>query len=212
MSTSRVDISAYLDGEMSPVVCDRLRREIGEHDELARESTRLKEVRRRLREDRGTVLEEDILEAQARIGTRLEQSTRGLRIRKPLWESDVRVPVPIAAAATVAFLMMTAMFVLQSNRTMRPEAGSIASGEGTVNVQVNVDGEDTDALLAWLNKQETLNNVTIQLPEQAEFALRGAPVLMRRNETGDGYSPVPPLHTSDRNDEWQIVPLEEGAR
>lgn len=212
MSISRIDISAYLDGEMSPTEQDRLRREIESDSSLSREATRLAAVGGELRRDRSRVLQRELRDAQERVRTRLQSSTRGLTIHRPWWETEVRLPVPIAVAATAAFMLMTVMFVLQSNRSLPADAGALAAGEGTVNVQVNVNGDDTDALLAWLNRQDTFNNVTIQLPEQAQFQLRSAPVLMRRDESGERFLPVEPTHSSDEGDHWEIVPLEEGDR
>lgn len=212
MSISRIDISAYLDGEMSPTEQDRLRREIEADAEISAEVRRLAAVDAVLRRDRSSVLKREVRDAQDLVRARLQTSTRGLTIHRPWWETEIRLPVPIAVAATAAFLLMTVMFVLQSNRVVPTNAGALAAGEGTVNVQVNVDGDDTDALLAWLNRQETFNNVTIQLPEQAEFQLRSAPVLMRRDETGERLMPVAPMHSSDEENDWEIVPLEEGER
>lgn len=209
MSISRIEINAYLDGEISPVESDRIKQTIAEDERLSAELGRLDSVHRLLRDDRERMSREEILETQTAILSRLQHSVRGLRVRRSWWESDVRLPLPVAAAATVAFLLMTTMFVVQSARPARPDAGTIV-GEGAVNLQVNVD--DTDALLSWLNQQEAVNNVTIRLPEQAEFYLRSAPVLMRRDESGGGFLPVPPMHTSDEEDSWEIVPLEEGER
>lgn len=212
MSISRIEISAYLDAEMSPTEYDRLRREIESDEALSRDASRLAGVVAELRRDRSRVLQREVRDTQERLRERLQKSTRGLTVHRPWWETEVRLPVPIAMAATAAFLLMTVMFVLQSNRATSPDAGALAAGEGTVNVQVNVNGDDTDALLAWLNQQDTLNNVTIQLPEQAQFQLRSAPVLMRWDETGEELLPVNPMHHGPEEEDWEIIPLGEGER
>jgi len=65
-----------------------------------------------------------------------------------------------------------------------------------INVQVNVDADHTEQLLQWLNEQGHAQQVTVQLPEQAHFQLRGDPVLVRRN--------------ADRAEDLRIVPMEDG--
>ena len=45
-----------------------------------------------------------------------------------------------------------------------------------MNVQVQVNGNESDMLMRWLEEQNQVGNVTIQLPETAEFQLRGEPV------------------------------------
>ncbi len=207
MSISPIEINAFLDGELSPTEQDRVRRSVAEDTNSGALHKRLAAVQSISALDRGRLSAAEVDAAAGRVRSRLQHSVRGLSIRRPWWETNVRVPLPLAAAASFAFLLMTVMFVVQSGRTGYRDVGGLAVDSGTVNLQVNVDGAATEELLDWLNEQESLNSVSIQLPEQAQFQLRGDPVLMRR----DGQNPhIEPAARSDS--ELEIVPLEEGER
>jgi hypothetical protein len=114
------------------------------------------------------------------------------------WQRSVALPLPVIAAASALFLVMAVGLVLNPG-VLSNQYRSVAELGGTapVSVQVQVNGNESDMLLKWLEEQNQVGNVTIQLPESAEFQLRGKPVLMRPESLQDGAE-----------DELEIVPME----
>jgi negative regulator of sigma E activity len=210
MSISRNEISASIDGEMSPSETDRIRRLLTENGEASREAEQFQTVSAMLAADRDAATRDEIDESASRVRDRLRHSVRGLVIRRSWWDRDVRVPVPVAVAASAAFVLMTVMAVVTTGYESTPTVGSLADGENTMNIQVNVEGDQTDALLQWLNQQESFNSVTSQLPDQAELRMHGAPVFLRRDEEGGELRPIAPTHSNHRFPDEEIVPLTEG--
>ena len=113
------------------------------------------------------------------------------------WERDVVIPVPVAIAAGLALFMIAIVLTLGDLSGAAPGAGSVAdlTGNGSFNVQVTVDGTQSAEFLQWLEQQEKLQTVTIQLPQTETFQIRGEPVIRRR---------IP----GDEENSYEIVPLE----
>lgn len=117
------------------------------------------------------------------------------------WQRSVALPLPIIAAASALFLVMAVGLVLNPG-VLSNQYRSVAELGGTapVNVQVQMNGNESDMLLQWLEEQNQVGNVTIQLPESAEFQLRGKPVLLRPESLQEGT-----------DEELEIVPMEVSA-
>jgi hypothetical protein len=151
-----------------------------------------------------------ISRARERVRSRLDQSLSGSGqrtiSRRSWWDRGVTLPMPVAVAAAAALVMMIGAALLAAGPGLMPGRSDVASvaerarAAETLNLQVQVDIAETEELLRWLNRQEALETVTIQLPESAQFQLRGEPVLLRPNA---------PAESSSRDDEFVIVPLED---
>ncbi|MDA3950355.1 MAG: hypothetical protein PF508_14200, partial [Spirochaeta sp.] len=114
------------------------------------------------------------------------------------WQRSVALPLPVIAAASALFLVMAVGLVLNPGvLSNQYRTVSDLGSNAPVNVQVQMNGSESDMLLRWLEEQNQVGNVTIQLPESAEFQLRGKPVLMRPESPDDGT-----------DEEFEIVPME----
>ncbi|TVR67344.1 MAG: hypothetical protein EA427_14045 [Spirochaetaceae bacterium] len=193
-------ISALLDGELSPAEGEHVQA-AAQRDEAVRESIeRLTRVRAALHQ---AVPGEDsrIAEAAERVRTHVERTIRVRPMHSPWWRTTIPLPVPLLSAAALLVIVLTGALTVMMIRPESPgpaEApglAAITAQDRRINVQVNVDAEHTDRLLQWLNEQGHTQQITVQLPEQAQFQLRGDPVLVRRE----------PMHS----EEFQIVPLED---
>jgi predicted sulfurtransferase len=116
--------------------------------------------------------------------------------------------MPVAATAAVAVMMFAVILanVIDSPDaagTQQQTAGTVAERADSVNVQVTVSTDQTDQLLQWLNDQKSVETVTIQLPDTAQFQLRGEPVFLRPELPGER---VPDSATDDS---FGIIPLED---
>ncbi|MFO8044076.1 MAG: hypothetical protein R6U25_12810, partial [Alkalispirochaeta sp.] len=63
--------------------------------------------------------------------------------------------------------------------------------------------DQTEQLLQWLNERQSVETVTIQLPDTAQFQLRGEPVFLRPELPGEDTMNAASDETFD------ITPLEE---
>ena len=174
------EYSAYLDGELGPASVKSVERALSD-------GTIPRDRARTYRHIHDTLQATDAAEvrvvdaARARVYARLESAvSAGVPVR-PWWNRTVRLPMPIAAAAAVALVALsTAIVYLAGVVDSYPRGFAEMAGIGqALNLQVTVDGEHTDELLRWLNRQEELEQVMIRLPDTAEFQMFGAPVLMR---------------------------------
>lgn len=191
------DLSALYDGELSAPRRDEVERRIREDAPSKQTYARIAALHTALSE---AVPEETVQSAQRRVRERV-QTTLTRRVASPWWERSVSLPVPVVAAASVLFLVMTVGLILNpgvlSNRVYT--AADLAE-QRSVNVQVQMNGGEGDRLMQWLEEQNQVGNVTIQLPDHAEFQLRGEPVLMR-----------PPYDQNDESESFDIVPMEVPA-
>lgn len=183
-NSSHTDLSALVDDELGPRSVRSVTDAVHRDPEAAEALSRVRRVHRLL--ERADV-DADVAAAQARVRDRLARSLpHGAARPRTLWDRSLTVPVPIAVAA-VLVLALTVVFVV----TRGPAAGDassvsgIARGAESLNLQVHVDATDTDELLQWLNDQQHLETVTIELPDSAQFQLRGEPVMLRPGLAGE---------------------------
>lgn len=120
-------------------------------------------------------------ESAERVRRRLDYSLRGRRQQFGWWHRTVPMPIPFAAAAAAAVLTIVA-FVLGPSAQKDAEVSGFASSGSAVNLRIQVDGQQTQDLLNWLDQQQSVDTVTIELPESAEFSFMGEPVLMRARD------------------------------
>jgi len=125
-----------------------------------------------------TLPEPDMEISKERVLQRLQWTieVRNAReYRTPWWQIDVHLPLPAAVAAAAVILVFAYLVIGPIHRDSMTD---IARALESVDIRVHVDAEHTTELLDWLNSQE-VGNITIQLPDNAEFSLQGEPVLLR---------------------------------
>lgn len=202
------DLSALLDNELPHPSAEMIEAAVGEGALDRRELHRLQRVHTLLESPQ--ISSDEIAAAQARVRLRLDRSLRGVYRRdlQPWWERSVTIPMPVAATAMVALLMFAVILAsriapLGGAGASQETAGEIAQRAESLNLQVNVNGDQTEQLLQWLNERQSVETVTIQLPDTAQFQLRGEPVFLRPELPGEDTMDA----ASDES--FDITPLEE---
>lgn len=195
------DLSALLDNELPPELAERLETALHDGTYDPQEFSRLEEIHSILAAQNPPA--EQVAAAESRVRLRLERSISAVhhRDQRPWWERSVTIPMPVAATVMVAIAMFAVILAGRistppSSEGSQQTAGAIAERAESVNVQVNVDGDQTEQLLQWLNDRQSVETVTIQLPDTARFQLRGEPVFLRPELPGE-------------QEEFDIMPLED---
>lgn len=199
-------LSALLDEELTDREAQRVNRALEQDDDLRRRHERLSLVKGALQGSGSTDLSATDLSAAAdRVRMHVERTIRVRPLNPPWWRVNISLPVPVLSAAAVLIFVLAGALTfstMQGNGPTdsvageRPGLAGIGIADRHINVQVNVDADHTDRLLQWLNEQSSSQQITVQLPEQAQFQLRGDPILVRREPSGAA--------------ELEIVPLEDG--
>ena len=173
------DISAYLDGELSSQAAVELEREL-ENDPNARaELDRLRNVDRLLGSAAWAEGEADFESSRKRTWMSLENQ---LGLRVPLWKRRITLPYPAVAAAAVAVFALIGLLAL----LIGPQLDGTASITGTtaedVDVRIAAGGAEGEQLLQWLDEQNAVGSVSVELPDSAQFRIMGEPQLLKASE------------------------------
>jgi anti-sigma factor RsiW len=197
-------LSALIDGELNAQE-EKYVQNATEHDTRVHDTlNRYRAIRTVMHNARSALCAETDMDSTAdRVRRHVDRTIRVRPMHPPWWRVSVSLPVPVLSAAAVVVLVLAGVLVMTVSRVdstpeSTPLAGLVGPGapDRHINVQVNVDADHTEQLLQWLNEQGHAQQVTVQLPEQAHFQLRGDPVLVRRN--------------ADRAEDLRIVPMEDG--
>ena len=167
------DISAYLDGELSAEQARELEQELATDPEARAELHRLRGVRNALT----SVEHPDFEPGQRRVWMMLENR---LQLRPPLWRRRISVPYPAAAAAALAVLVLAGLLAWFAAGVDTAEVTAVESADAEV--QVAIGGVDGEELLRWLNDDETIDEVSVKLPETPQFRIMGKPQLLKAAE------------------------------
>lgn len=203
-------VSAYLDGELNGEEIMHVENLVEQDDPLRSRLDRYRRVADLLQNASASdVPAFEISEAAERVRSRIDRTIRVRPMHQPWWRVRVSLPVPVLSAAAVLVLVLAGALTMNVFRSGQSGTGDsvsasagltgVGSPERQVNVQVNVDADHTDRLLQWLNEQGQSQQITIQLPEQAQFQLRGDPVLIRREATEDQTLRIIPLMNDEED-------------
>ena len=207
---SHTDLSALVDDELGPRSARDLRASLDAGHTSRDEYDRIRAVSQIVRVHR---MDADVDAAERRVRARLERSLAGAwgAPRRLWWERTVSLPMPVVATAALVLLFFAVAVVDRFPGTHSAAAGvpQIAGNAETLNLQVNVNASQTEDLLRWLNDQNSLETVTIRLPDSAQFQLRGEPVIMRPGLPGE-------TDATDEGDAEPVltplpIPTEEGV-
>ena len=211
------DLSALLDNELSPQDARELAAALHEGSHELQEYTRTEQIHSMLAASQ--ISDDQIAAAQARVRGRLERSIRAVhqRDQRAWWERSVVIPMPVAATAMIVLMLFAVILASRfaapgttiASGAPRSAAGEIADRAESVNVQVTVNGDQTEQLLQWLNERQSVETVTIQLPETAQFQLRGEPVFLRPELPGEQRTDSSGYGEGSAAEQFEITPLEE---
>jgi anti-sigma factor RsiW len=204
-------ISRYLDGEMLPHERSWTEQRIGADPVMER---RLRQIEA-LSDVLSSPPPADVIKtAEDRVRTRLgwELSRRQEEIGGGTvfrwWYRSISLPIPLVAAAGALFLSMILGLVFVSGFASTPvpnrTVADLADSRSPVNVQVQVGSAESDLLLRWLEEQNAVGKVSIELPSDAHFRFRGEPVLIRPRAGFDDLTTV----TEDFDEDFEFIPLE----
>ncbi len=197
-------VSALLDRELSDAEMERVSAAVEDNEDLRLCLERYRSVRRIVQSAAPPAPDPAEIEAAARrVREHVERTVRVRPMHPPWWRVSISVPVPVLSAAAAVILMVAVTataLIIRGDGTPASEPPGLAglgASDRQINVQVNVDADHTERLLQWLNEQGHTQQITVQLPEQAQFQLRGDPVLIRREPADAGDLEIVPLEDED---------------
>ena len=151
-----IELSLMIDREATPTQEQRIEEKIDQRPEFTALYERLSRLSDLLSIDPSP----DVVSASqnrvrdrlsASIGVAAPSTTRG---DGSWWRRSVSLPLPVVAAASVLILVMAAGLMMNPGvLSNRKYSADHLAGERPVNVQVQVNGEETDLLLRWLEEQ-----------------------------------------------------------
>ncbi len=196
-------LSRFIDGEMLHHERDATMRRMESDETVIEEYRRL----RRLSEVLSRPVDGSIVSAAAeRVHQRLEWdlrregSVKHLSFPTRWWRESVTLPIPIVSAAALLLIVMAVGLIVLPivPRQEERSIADLADSRLPLNVQVQVGSTESDLLMRWLNEQNEVGHVTIELPDYGEFRLHGEPVLIR-----PGFN-----EPSSGQEKFELVPLE----
>ncbi|MBL8968738.1 MAG: zf-HC2 domain-containing protein [Spirochaetaceae bacterium] len=175
-------LSAFVDGEVPSPWKDRLAAHLGVCPACAARVERYAGLGAALRApaslDEAAVVER----LRGRLGAGLESrpATRAAsRAASPLWNRSVSLPLPLAAAAGLAFVLFASLALSGLLRPARQPIQSLAAAELAPS---RTEPGSMEALIRYLESQDAQVNLTIQLPADATFSSSGKPLIVKASE------------------------------
>ncbi len=184
MSHDNSILSAYLDDEVPSPWKEQLSERIENDPTLMRRYAGLEAVRTAMR----SVPEPDFEESKERVWKSI--ASAGLKPPTPqIWRRRVVLPVPLVAAAALVVVVFGSLFTYREffDRRADAVARDISSfHSGDLSVMLNVDDGGVEQLLQWLNAQQQITEVKIQLPDTPRFEIIGEPELLKVSDPQRG--------------------------
>ncbi|MFP4330590.1 MAG: anti-sigma factor family protein [Alkalispirochaetaceae bacterium] len=170
-------LSAYVDGELDQREREKLEARLQDEPSLEAARRRMLALRSAMHAE-----QEPDYEAISRgLWERVAALPR--RRRVSLWERRVTVPLPVAAAAAVVILLMAGMtFFLALRGATGPAAPLAGMDPNQLDITIQIENDQAEDLIRWLEEREDVQQVTIELPEAPRFELIGEPMLVPASE------------------------------
>ncbi len=197
-------LSAYVDGEVPSPWKDRLAAHLEVCPACAAKVGRYAGLGAALRAPASLDETAVVERLRGRLEERLESpaaprpaSHPAPRAASPLWSRRVSLPLPLAAAAGLAFVLFASLSLSGLLRPARQPVQSLAAAELAPS---RTEPGSMEALIRYLESQDAQVNLTIQLPADATFASNGKPLIVKASE----YVPLGPGSASP-------APAEQGG-
>ncbi|MDR3115584.1 MAG: hypothetical protein LBU25_08690 [Treponema sp.] len=123
----------------------------------------------------------DMKAAQDRVWqrmARLETKTWGWRQGHSLWQRTLSIPLPVAAAAAILFIMAFVLTVTRQSIGIPPPQDAMAASE-MVEMEGIIPTSNMHEVLQYLENQDMSDIVIIRLPETRSFSSSGEPTILR---------------------------------
>jgi hypothetical protein len=177
MCPDRQIISLYLDGELPSPWDGKMEAHLESCDECRSALAGYRRIKNYLLSDK----EKALAEAQERVWQKL--TAPGLvASQKPrkerIWNQNISLPFPAAAAAALVFVILIALLGIRSlSQPSLVQEQIVASGIGlNDNGMVNI--QDMTGVLQYLSSQDNGDFMVIRLPESRTFTRIGEPALI----------------------------------
>jgi hypothetical protein len=176
MRPDDIVLSAYLDGEIPSKLLPNVEQAIAADPEARQRLAELRALRERLVGDEAPDVDELMTESWWVIRRRL--AVGRVRTVKAVRGRQVRLPLPVFAAAAAVFLAVVGVLIWSVIPEQPMAAPDYLAQGQDVDVTIRVDDAEMEQVLQWLVDQNMLGEISIQLPEQ-EWQIVGEPVLVR---------------------------------
>lgn len=207
MSRDWESLSAYFDGELDSDAAIEVERLIEEEDHAKALFRRFSRVHERLRGaprpgeaaredldlsediDLGASSERTWHRIQARIAAFADYDHAGLPDARDARRRGITMPIPLAVAASLLLIVsFTAAVWLAARQSPAP---ALASSNGPVNVTIEVDDFTAEGLVRWLQEEDMLGELTVNLPASPQFRMRGEPQLIKVEDRRSALETAP---------------------
>lgn len=170
MCPDRQILSAFADGEVPSPWSEKVRK----HLESCESCSRIVRVHRSVSDRLAETAGPDPESARKAVWARLVDSDR--RRSVPLWRARFAVPLPVAAAAMLAFAVLSTLVVTSRRENSALRLAIFAASELTPSVN---QASAMESVLQFLESQDSRITVTVQLPPGAGLESFGKPVFMK---------------------------------
>lgn len=211
MSRDWESLSAYFDGELDSDAAIEVERLIEQEEDAKALFRRFSRVHERLHggprtgglgsfaAGNGETAAEDIdLSAssartwhriQARIAAFADYERAGLPDARDARRRGLTLPMPLAVAASLLLIVsFTAAVWLAARQSPAP---ALASSTAPVNVTIEVDDFTAEGLVRWLQEEDMLGELTVNLPSSPQFRMRGEPQLIKVEDRRSALETAP---------------------
>lgn len=170
MCPDRQILSAFADGEVPSPWNEKVLK----HLESCEACSRIVRAHRSVSEGLAGSAGPDPEPAREAVWTRLVESGRSRP--EPLWRARFAVPLPVAAAAMLAFAVLSTLVVTSRRENSALRMAIFAASELTPSAN---QASAMESVLQFLESQDSRITVTVQLPPGAGLESFGKPVFMK---------------------------------
>ncbi|MDR0313483.1 MAG: zf-HC2 domain-containing protein [Treponema sp.] len=182
MCPDRQILSLYLDGELPSPWKEKMEAHLASCQECRNRLEQYQKLSTVLEKNRVEALPETESKVWNKVISQMPAHSDQAANNHQIWRRSVSLPVPLAAAAAAVFV---AVLFLAVQGLQYP---SNAPGQGlqSYGIAANMgadedmfDMSDLNSVLLYLSRQESSDNVVIELPEARSFSSYGEPALLR---------------------------------
>lgn len=171
MCPDRQILSAFADGEVPSPWNEKVLKHLESCEPCSRIVREFRSVSDGLSETKGP----DPDAAREAVWSRLVETSRRRRF-DPLWRARFAVPLPVAAAAMLAFAVLSTLVVTSRRENSALRMAVFAASELT---PAPNQATAMESVLQFLESQDSRITVTVQLPPGAGLESFGKPVFMK---------------------------------
>lgn len=176
MCPGKQTLSAYFDNELEKPFNELVAVHISDCGSCKREVEGIKSVSQYLHSEP----EPDFEDSKSRVRVKLENGLPAAPTPN-FWSKKISVPIPMAMAGMLLFFLMVGGLFVVFNLTngYNNDISALAAEE---NRQTEVLMTDLEMVTRYMESQNDIIEVTMQLPEESRFYFSGEPRLIREQD------------------------------